>query len=194
MDFQAEWCGPSKQTGPALDDIAGTMAGKLTVARINLDSHPVSPGQYGVRGIPVLMTSKDGKLAATKVGATPMTAPDAWIGQNIRAAANRTNGVAWLDLLICHLAVHDRTTATLVYCAAGYDIGSNDGGLVQLPDHDRAPIRHGCVFFPGSWTNRSTRSMPQPLLEQFRHVAFTTAWWKAFLIHPGRPPKATDWP
>lgn len=69
IDFWAEWCGPCRQIAPALEDLAKDLEGKLTVAKINIDENPGTPGKYGVRGIPTLMIFKDGQLAATKVGA-----------------------------------------------------------------------------------------------------------------------------
>ncbi|HMB74965.1 MAG TPA: thioredoxin TrxA [Kiloniellaceae bacterium] len=69
VDFWAEWCGPCKTIGPALEEIATEMGGRLTVAKINIDENPQTPQQYGVRGIPTLMLFKDGQVAATKVGA-----------------------------------------------------------------------------------------------------------------------------
>ena len=71
VDFWAEWCGPCKQIGPVLDEIANEMAGKLTVAKVNIDNNPESPQKYGVRGIPTMILFKDGKPVATKVGAIP---------------------------------------------------------------------------------------------------------------------------
>jgi len=69
VDFWAEWCGPCKMIAPALEDLAKDKAGNLTVAKINIDENPKTPGQYGVRGIPTLMLFKDGKVAATRIGA-----------------------------------------------------------------------------------------------------------------------------
>ena len=71
VDFWAEWCGPCKAIGPALEEIAGEMAGKLTVAKVNVDENPVTPNNYAVRGIPTLILFKDGKPTATQVGAMP---------------------------------------------------------------------------------------------------------------------------
>src|SRR5271168_1933514 len=52
VDFWAEWCGPCKMIGPALEEIAGELAGKLTVAKVNIDDNPMTPNAYAVRGIP----------------------------------------------------------------------------------------------------------------------------------------------
>lgn len=83
VDFWAEWCGPCKAIGPSLHEIAETMQGKLTVAKVNIDDNPMTPGRYGVRGIPTLMIFKDGQVAATKVGALPKTQLQSWIEGNI---------------------------------------------------------------------------------------------------------------
>ncbi len=79
VDFWAEWCGPCKQIGPALEEISEEFNGKLTVAKVNIDENPETPGKYGVRGIPTLMIFRDGELAATKVGAAPKGQLVAWV-------------------------------------------------------------------------------------------------------------------
>jgi thioredoxin 1 len=83
VDFWAEWCGPCKMIGPALNELAGEFAGKLTVAKVDIDDNPVTPGNFGVRGIPTLLIFKDGKVAAQKVGAMPKAALKAWIASNL---------------------------------------------------------------------------------------------------------------
>ena len=83
VDFWAEWCGPCKMIAPALEEIAGSMAGQLTVAKLNIDENPRTPAQYGVRGIPTLMLFKDGKVAATKIGALPKSALEQWVASVI---------------------------------------------------------------------------------------------------------------
>jgi thioredoxin 1 len=79
VDFWAEWCGPCKVIAPALDDLAKDLAGKVTVAKINIDENPGTPTKYGVRGIPTLMLFKNGQVAATKVGSLPKSKLYEWV-------------------------------------------------------------------------------------------------------------------
>jgi len=83
VDFWAEWCGPCKAIGPALEEIAGELAGKVTVAKVNVDENPVTPNNYAVRGIPTLILFKDGKPAATQVGAMPKGQLKSWIERSL---------------------------------------------------------------------------------------------------------------
>jgi thioredoxin 1 len=69
VDFWAEWCGPCKMIAPVLEDIAKDYAGKLTVAKLDVDANPATMNQYGIRGIPTLILFKGGKAHAQKVGA-----------------------------------------------------------------------------------------------------------------------------
>ena len=68
VDYWAEWCGPCKMIAPILDDIAKDYAGRLKVAKLNIDDNQNTPAAYGVRGIPTLMLFKNGAIEATKVG------------------------------------------------------------------------------------------------------------------------------
>jgi thioredoxin 1 len=79
VDFWAEWCGPCKQIAPALEELSQELGGKVTIAKINIDDNPQTPGKYGVRGIPTLMVFKNGQVAATKVGALPKSKLKEWI-------------------------------------------------------------------------------------------------------------------
>jgi thioredoxin 1 len=83
VDFWAEWCGPCKMIGPALEELAGEFKDKLTVAKVDIDSNPMSPTNYAVRGIPTLILFKDGKPASTQVGALPKSRLKDWISTQI---------------------------------------------------------------------------------------------------------------
>lgn len=83
VDFWAEWCGPCKMIAPILDEVATVYAGKLTVAKMNVDESREVPAKFGIRGIPTLMVFKDGQLAATKVGALSKAQLTAFIDQQL---------------------------------------------------------------------------------------------------------------
>ena len=71
VDFWAVWCGPCKAIAPIVDGIAATYAGKLKVAKVNVDENSATPGRYGVRGSPALLFFKGGKVADQVVGFVP---------------------------------------------------------------------------------------------------------------------------
>lgn len=73
VDFWAPWCGPCKMIAPVLDDLSEQYAGKLKIAKVNVDENKEVPGKFGIRGIPTLILFKDGQAAATKVGAVSKT-------------------------------------------------------------------------------------------------------------------------
>jgi thioredoxin 1 len=83
VDFWAEWCGPCRQIGPALEELSTQYEGKIKIAKVNVDENPNSPAQLGVRGIPALFMFKDGEVISNKVGAAPKAALESWIKEAI---------------------------------------------------------------------------------------------------------------
>lgn len=79
VDFWAEWCGPCKMIGPALEEISDELAGKVVIAKINIDDNPDAPAKYGVRGIPTMILFDKGQIVETKVGAAPKGALKSWL-------------------------------------------------------------------------------------------------------------------
>jgi thioredoxin 1 len=71
VDFWAVWCGPCKAIAPIVDNVAATYAGKLKVAKVNVDQNGATPSRYGIRGIPALLFFKGGKVADQIVGYVP---------------------------------------------------------------------------------------------------------------------------
>ena len=83
VDFWAEWCGPCRMIGPALEEIAAAYDGKIKIAKVNVDENPNEAAKLGVRGIPSLYVFKDGQVVSNKVGAAPKAALQSWIDSNI---------------------------------------------------------------------------------------------------------------
>ncbi len=69
LDFWAEWCGPCKMIAPILDELAGSYADRVRIAKLNIDENPQTPPKFGIRGIPTLILFKNGTVEAQKVGA-----------------------------------------------------------------------------------------------------------------------------
>ncbi|HEB82489.1 MAG TPA: thioredoxin TrxA [Gammaproteobacteria bacterium] len=83
VDYWAEWCGPCKMIAPILDEIVSEYAGKLKVAKLNIDENSATPPKFGIRGIPTLMIFKDGDVEATKVGALSKSQLTAFIDSSL---------------------------------------------------------------------------------------------------------------
>ena len=83
LDFWAEWCGPCKMIAPILDQIAAEYAGKVVVAKMNVDENPKTPMKFNVRGIPTLILFKNGQLQGQKIGAVRKADVAAFLDSNL---------------------------------------------------------------------------------------------------------------
>jgi len=79
VDFWAEWCGPCRMIAPALEEIAGSLNGKVKIVKLNVDESPKTAQKYGIMSIPTLMLFKNGELTSRQVGAAPKQKLEQWI-------------------------------------------------------------------------------------------------------------------
>ena len=89
IDYWAEWCGPCKMIAPLIHELADEYDGKLTVAKMDIDSNRQTPMNYNIRGIPTMMIFKDGQVQATKVGAVSKGMLTSFVEENIWYRAAR---------------------------------------------------------------------------------------------------------
>ncbi|MCV6596690.1 MAG: thioredoxin [Mangrovicoccus sp.] len=79
VDFWAEWCGPCKQIGPALEELSDEFEGRVKIVKVNVDENNKTAAELGIRGIPALFLFKDGQIVTNKTGAAPKAALQGWI-------------------------------------------------------------------------------------------------------------------
>ena len=83
VDFWAEWCGPCKMIAPVLEEVAQSHAGKVRIAKVDVDDNREVAAKYGIRGIPTLLLFKNGEVAAQKVGALSKAQLTAFVDSNV---------------------------------------------------------------------------------------------------------------
>ncbi len=83
VDFWAEWCGPCKQIGPALEELSAEYEGKVKIVKVNIDENPNAAAAVGVRSIPALFMFKNGEVVSNKVGAAPKSTFEGWIKETV---------------------------------------------------------------------------------------------------------------
>jgi len=83
VDFWAEWCGPCRMIAPALEEISGSLNGKVKIVKLNVDENPQTAAKYGIQSIPTLMIFKDGQMASRQIGAAPKQKLEQWITGSI---------------------------------------------------------------------------------------------------------------
>jgi thioredoxin 1 len=83
VDFWAEWCGPCKMIAPVLEELSGTLDGKVKIVKLNVDESPGTAAKYGIMSIPTLMIFKNGEMAARQIGAAPKQKLEQWITTSV---------------------------------------------------------------------------------------------------------------
>jgi thioredoxin 1 len=83
VDFWAEWCGPCRQIAPALEELAGSLNGRVKIVKLNVDENPQTASTYGLMSIPTLMIFKNGEMASRQVGAAPKQKLEQWITASV---------------------------------------------------------------------------------------------------------------
>jgi thioredoxin 1 len=83
VDFWAEWCGPCRMIAPALEEIAGSLGGKVKIVKLNVDENPQTAAKYNIQSIPTLMIFKNGDLSSRQIGAAPKQKLEQWISSSV---------------------------------------------------------------------------------------------------------------
>jgi thioredoxin 1 len=83
VDFWAEWCGPCRMIGPALEELSEEYEGRIKIAKVNVDENPSLPAQFGIRGIPAMFMFKNGDVVSNKTGAAPKASLKSWIDESV---------------------------------------------------------------------------------------------------------------
>jgi thioredoxin 1 len=83
VDFWAEWCGPCRMIGPALEEISVSLGEKVKIVKLNVDENPSTASKYGIMSIPTLMIFKNGEMASRQVGAAPKQKLEQWVTASV---------------------------------------------------------------------------------------------------------------
>ena len=83
VDFWAEWCGPCRMIGPALEELSDEYKGRIKIAKVNVDENPGLPARFGVRGIPALFMFRGGEVVSNRTGAAPKASLKGWIEESV---------------------------------------------------------------------------------------------------------------
>jgi thioredoxin 1 len=83
VDFWAEWCGPCRMIGPALEEISASLGEKVKIVKLNVDENPGIASKYGIMSIPTLMILKNGEMASRQVGAAPKQKLEQWVTASV---------------------------------------------------------------------------------------------------------------
>jgi thioredoxin 2 len=85
LDVWAPWCGPCRMVSPALEQLAGELAGRVKLVKVNADESPQVSGRFEVQAIPTLLLLRGGEVLAAQVGAAPAAQLKAWLTEKLEA-------------------------------------------------------------------------------------------------------------
>jgi putative thioredoxin len=133
VDFWAEWCGPCRQLGPVLERAVAARAGKVELAKLDVDANPRLARTYGIQSIPAVKAFRDGSVAAEFIGAQPPAAVESFLDSLLPSEAD--NLVAQGDEASLRRAVElepSRADAAVPLARILYDRGDADGALALV--------------------------------------------------------------